>query len=175
MTSFNYSLQRLSLFSEFALEIHSSSSLVVPSSMITWKLSNTVLLLSCLIALASSQLANNCSCSPLVYEWTFNFSQSCSSSQMNIESGPMTGIESASCEIIDSSILSTQTISDYIPVAVKSFQIIELDTNLFPVSRLISLVVETIYPSHKHVEHSSRLKVDPTLLLMKLIPLSFHL
>ena len=94
---------------------------------------------------------------------------------MNIQSGPMTGIESASCEIIDSSILSTQTVSDYTPVAIKSFQIIELDTNLFPVSRLISLVVETIHPSHQHFEHSSRLKVDPILLLMKLIPLSFHL
>lgn len=95
---------------------------------------------------------------------------------MNIQSGPMTGIESASCEIIDSSILSTQTISDYIPVAIKSFQIIELDTNLFPVSRFIALVVEIIRPSHPHFEHtrSSRLKVDPTLLLMKLIPLSFH-
>lgn len=73
---------------------------------------------------------------------------------MNIQSGPMTGIESASCEIIDSSILSTQTVSDYTPVAIKSFQIIELDTNLFPVSRLILLVTETIRPSHPHFEHS---------------------
>lgn len=78
-----------------------------------------------------------CSCSPLVYQWTLDFSNSCNfSSQGNangeigIAVGPQEGVQSATCSVKIEKPTVAVTEESLQPVLVKGFQFVELGANL---------------------------------------------
>jgi hypothetical protein len=73
-----------------------------------------------------------CSCTPLVYNWKLDFSRTCSRSNFNITTGAGTGILEASCDVSDPNIMGP-SVTDFTPISVVSYQIIELDLDLIPV------------------------------------------
>ena len=70
-----------------------------------------------------------CSCTPLVYNWTLDFSKNCD--PFNITVGPETGIREVFCSI-DSLTNSNTTMNDLVPMKVTEYQIIELNFELTP-------------------------------------------
>lgn len=92
-----------------------------------------LLLLVNLVSFVSSQGVEICSCTPLVYTWKLDFSRTCSRNDININIGETTGIRSAACDVIDPNIIDPSTVTDFEPVVVTSYQIIELGLDLIPI------------------------------------------
>jgi hypothetical protein len=89
-------------------------------------------MLTFLSAFVSAQNDGVCSCTPLVYNWKLDFSRTCSRSYVNIPTGKGTGIIEASCDIIDPNIVGP-SVTDFKPISIVSYQIIELGLDLIPV------------------------------------------
>jgi hypothetical protein len=100
----------------------------------------TVMALWCLVWMMTSRLVfsqDTCSCSPLVYRWTLDFSNSCNfSSQGNpsgdigISVGLQEAVQSATCSVKIEKPTSPVTEESLQPVLVKGFQFVELGVNL---------------------------------------------
>lgn len=86
-----------------------------------------VLFLTTVVTVASIQ-KSTWSCSPLVYTWRLDFSRSCSPFDINITTGYGTGIDAAYC-----SLKKRVNMTDYLPISLTSYQIIELNQDLFPI------------------------------------------
>jgi hypothetical protein len=88
------------------------------------------ILLTILIKIVVSQEPDGsrylCSCTPLVYKWKLDFTQSCPPA--NISVGNDAGVKDAYCTVTNGS-----NLTDLKPVSVTSYQIIELDDFLVPI------------------------------------------
>ena len=67
-----------------------------------------------------------CSCSPLVYKWTLDFTRTCASSSLSSGSSGGKGVASVECDI---NMVNDEDPVDLVPVTVTSFEIIEFDSN----------------------------------------------
>lgn len=89
-----------------------------------------ILLLTILIPLVTSQEPDDvtpyfCSCTPLVYKWKLDFDGTCPPE--NITVGKDAGVKDAFCTVTNG-----RNVSDFVPVSVTAYQIIELDLDLVP-------------------------------------------
>lgn len=102
---------------------------------IFWSLLASLLLLMMdLVPFVSSQgVERICSCTPLVYTWKLDFSRTCTRNNININIGETTGIRSAACDVIDPNVIGPSAVTDFEPVVVVSYQIIELGLDLIPI------------------------------------------
>jgi hypothetical protein len=106
----------------------SSSSFFLPG------MASLLLLVNLVVPFVSSQVVDEiCSCTPLVYTWNLDFSKTCSRNDININIGENTGIRSAACDVIDPNVIGPSNVTDFNPVVVTSYQIIELGLDLIPI------------------------------------------
>ena len=103
-----------------------------------------------LSALVSGRNDGECSCTPLVYNWKLDFSRACSISNINITTGAGNGILEAWCEIIDP---IGNSVTDFKPISVVSYQIIELGLDLIPIK--VEGKSNTTLSNETHIAFSS--------------------
>ena len=74
-----------------------------------------------------AQPLQNCSCTPLIYRWTLDFSKTCGTDEdINVDIGPGKGITSAECNIRVENPAFAMTEDSLVPVKVLGYQLIEL-------------------------------------------------
>ena len=74
-----------------------------------------------------AQPLQNCSCTPLIYRWTLDFSKTCGTDEdINVDIGPGKGILSAECNIRVENPAFAMTEDSLVPVKVLGYQLIEL-------------------------------------------------
>jgi hypothetical protein len=85
------------------------------------------ILLTILIKIVVSQEPDgSCSCTPLVYKWKLDFTQSCPPADITVGNGA--GVKDAFCTVKNGS-----NLTDLKPVSVTRYQIIELGQDLTPI------------------------------------------
>jgi len=76
---------------------------------------------------ANAQFSQHlCSCSPLVYKWTLDFTRTCASSSVSSGTSGSKGVASVECDI---NMVNDEDPIDMVPVTVTSFEIIEFGSN----------------------------------------------
>mmetsp|Transcript_3456 Transcript_3456/g.5101 ORF Transcript_3456/g.5101 Transcript_3456/m.5101 type:complete len:427 (-) Transcript_3456:143-1423(-) len=110
---------------------------------------------------ANAQLANvpTCSCSPLIYKWTLDFTRNCASTELSLGIGSITGLASIECDI---TMVNTTDPIDLVPVALTSYELIELSTDrLAPVK--INSETDLYFQDGQHLALTSETAANPSL------------